>query len=40
MCETPFWRLKPQPLPSHPTSTYACGVTTAPKVRGGKAINF
>ena len=36
MCETLFWILEPQLLPLHPTSTYTCGVTIAPKVCSGK----
>ena len=27
--------LNPDPYPLHPTSTYTCGVTTAPRVYGG-----
>ena len=27
--------LNPSPYPPHPTSTYICGVITAPRVRGG-----
>ena len=36
MCETPSWRLELRPLSPHPTSTYICGVTTAPRVHGGE----
>ena len=28
--------LNSDPYPPHPTSTYTCGVTTAPRVRGGQ----
>ena len=28
MCKTHSWRLESQTLPSTPTSTYTCGVTT------------
>ena len=32
--------LKPGPYPPQPTSAYTCGVTTAPRVRGGVRENF
>ena len=37
MCEAPLGRLKSCTCPSQPTSTYTCGVATAPKVRNGVA---
>ena len=30
--------LNPDPYPPHPTNTYTCEVTNAPKVCGGKKI--
>ena len=37
----PLGDLNPDPCPPHPTSTYTCGVTTAPRVRDGNIIpNF
>ena len=30
-----FWNLNPDPYPPHPTSTYTCEVTIAPRVCGG-----
>ena len=35
MCETPSRDLNRGLYPPHSTSTYTCGVTTAPRVRGG-----
>ena len=35
MCEVPSYKLKSDLYPPHLTSTYTCGVTTAPRVRGG-----
>ena len=32
--------LNPDPYPSHPTSTYTCGVTIAPRVCGGDFLEF
>ena len=32
MCETPFSRLEPRPLPLHSTNTYTCERTIAPRV--------
>ena len=32
--------LNPDPYPPHPTSTYTCGVTVAPRVCGGKNNSF
>jgi len=40
VCETPSWRLEPQPLPSCPTSTYICGVTITSRVCGGEFSNI
>ena len=37
MYEAPSGRLKTYPYPSHPISTYTCGVTTTPKVRNSVA---
>ena len=35
MCvKLPPGDLNPYPYPSHPTSTYTCGVTIAPRVQG------
>ena len=36
MCvKSPLEDLNPGHYPSHPVNTYICGVTTAPRVRGG-----
>ena len=36
MCvKLPLGDLNPASYPPHPTSIYTCGVTTAPRVRGG-----
>ena len=36
MCmKLPYGDLNPWPLTPTPTNTYTCGVTTAPRVRGG-----
>ena len=41
MCvKIPSGDLNPDPCPPHPTSTYICRVTTAPKVRGGNALSY
>ena len=32
----PLRDLNPGPCPPHPTSIYTCGVTTAPRLHGGK----
>ena len=32
--------LNPGPCPSHPTSTYTCGMTTAPRVRNDESMCF
>ena len=32
--------LNPDPYPSHPTSTYTCGMTIATRVCGGQHILF
>ena len=39
MYETPSWRFEPGPYSSHPTSTYTCEVTIAPKVCGDELQN-
>jgi len=36
--ELPPRDLNPNIYPSHPTSTYTYGVTTAPTIRGGKHL--
>ena len=37
MCVKLYLRdLNPDPCPSHPTNIYICGMTTAPRVRGGE----
>ena len=33
MCEAPFWKLEPRPLPPTPQNIYICEVTMAPRVR-------
>ena len=35
VCKTHSWRLESRLFTPHPTFTYTCGVTTAPRVRGG-----
>ena len=40
MCvKLPPGDLNPDPCPTHPTSTYTCGVTTAPRVCSGTICN-
>ena len=36
----PLGDLNLVPYPPHPTSTYTCGVTIAPRVGGGEICNF
>ena len=36
----PLGDLNPDPYPSHPTSTYTCGMTIATRVCGGQHILF
>ena len=36
----PLGDLNPSPYLPHPTSIYTCGVTTAPRVRGGQPKDF
>ena len=39
MCvKLPHGDLNPGPCPPHPTSIYTYGVTTVPRVRGGKTL--
>ena len=41
MCvKLPLGDLNPSSYLPHPTSIYTCGVTTAPRVRGGQPKDF